>query len=210
MSPDGAPFPRRRVHLRYDGSKGAVHRAELGACADTFLLYIYRSPFLRKSERLIADLTRAALAQKKAQGTILGNRTNLRDAQAKGQRTYHQASGKMQKMTAGDPFGNCFRFSFSALSTVFSENSDAVRAVTSTLMVSTPRTALKSKSSPFCWISGVAKISKPLSKNILAEKASKNPDLMSRFKRRHISKKLTVDRKLNNISPTSKRRQENS
>jgi hypothetical protein len=89
----------------------------LGACADTFLLYIYRRPF--------ADLTRAALAQKKAQGTILGNRTNLRDAQAKGQRTYHQASGKMQKMTAGDPFGNCFRFSFSALSTVFSENSDA-------------------------------------------------------------------------------------
>jgi hypothetical protein len=55
----------------------------------------------------------------------------------------------MQKMTAGDPFGNCFRFSFSALSTVFSENSDAVRAVTSTLMVSTPRTALKSKSSLF-------------------------------------------------------------
>jgi hypothetical protein len=33
---------------------------------------------------MIADRTRAALAQKKAQGTVLGNRANLRDAQAKG------------------------------------------------------------------------------------------------------------------------------
>src|SRR6202051_211336 len=33
---------------------------------------------------LIADRTRAALAQKKAHGAVLGNRTNLPDAQAKG------------------------------------------------------------------------------------------------------------------------------
>jgi DNA invertase Pin-like site-specific DNA recombinase len=33
---------------------------------------------------LIAERTKAALAQKKAQGAVLGNRTNLPDAQAKG------------------------------------------------------------------------------------------------------------------------------
>jgi hypothetical protein len=37
-----------------------------------------------KERALIADRTRAALAQKKAHGAILGNRTNLSDAQAKG------------------------------------------------------------------------------------------------------------------------------
>jgi DNA invertase Pin-like site-specific DNA recombinase len=33
---------------------------------------------------MIAERTRAALAQKKAQGALLGNRTNLGEAQAKG------------------------------------------------------------------------------------------------------------------------------
>ena len=33
---------------------------------------------------MIAERTKAALAQKKAQGAVLGNRTNLPDAQAKG------------------------------------------------------------------------------------------------------------------------------
>jgi len=33
---------------------------------------------------MIADRTRAALAAKKAQGAVLGNRTNLVEAQAKG------------------------------------------------------------------------------------------------------------------------------
>jgi DNA invertase Pin-like site-specific DNA recombinase len=37
-----------------------------------------------KEPALIADRTRAALAQKKAQGAVLGNRTNLAGAQAKG------------------------------------------------------------------------------------------------------------------------------
>ncbi len=47
------------------------------------MLHIYAA--LAENERaLIADRTRAALAQKKAQGTILGHRTNLPDAQAKG------------------------------------------------------------------------------------------------------------------------------
>jgi len=57
--------------------------AELGADADPFMLHIYAA--LAEKERvMIADRTRAALAQKKAQGSLLGNRTNLAKAQAKG------------------------------------------------------------------------------------------------------------------------------
>jgi len=56
---------------------------ELGADADPFMLHIYAA-LAEKERALIADRTRAALAQKKAQGTTLGNRTNLKDAQAKG------------------------------------------------------------------------------------------------------------------------------
>ena len=41
---------------------------------------------------MIADRTRAALAQKKAQGTRLGNRTNLKEAQAKGVETNRKAA----------------------------------------------------------------------------------------------------------------------
>ena len=57
--------------------------AELGADADPFMLHLYAA-LAEKERALIANRTRAALAQKKAQGTVLGNRTNLRDAQAKG------------------------------------------------------------------------------------------------------------------------------
>jgi DNA invertase Pin-like site-specific DNA recombinase len=57
--------------------------AELGADADPFMLHIYAA-LAEKERALIADRTRAALAQKKAQGALLGNRTNLPDAQAKG------------------------------------------------------------------------------------------------------------------------------
>jgi hypothetical protein len=56
--------------------------AELGADADPFMLHIYAA-LAEKERALIADRTRAALAQKKAQGALLGNRTNLADAQAK-------------------------------------------------------------------------------------------------------------------------------
>ena len=59
---------------------------ELGADADPFMLHIYAA-LAEKERALIADRTRAALAQKKAQGTRLGNRTNLKDAQAKGVET---------------------------------------------------------------------------------------------------------------------------
>jgi DNA invertase Pin-like site-specific DNA recombinase len=57
--------------------------AELGADADPFMLHIYAA-LAEKERALIAERTRAALAQKKAQGARLGNRTNLSDAQAKG------------------------------------------------------------------------------------------------------------------------------
>jgi DNA invertase Pin-like site-specific DNA recombinase len=57
--------------------------AELGADADPFMLHIYAA-LAEKERTLIADPPRAALAQKKAQGVVLGNRTNLADASAKG------------------------------------------------------------------------------------------------------------------------------
>jgi DNA invertase Pin-like site-specific DNA recombinase len=49
--------------------------AELGADADPFMLHIYAA-LAEKERTLIADRMRAALAQKKAQGAKLGNRTN--------------------------------------------------------------------------------------------------------------------------------------
>jgi DNA invertase Pin-like site-specific DNA recombinase len=57
--------------------------AELGADADPFMLHIYAA-LAEKERALISDRTRAELAQKKAQGVVLGNRTNLADASAKG------------------------------------------------------------------------------------------------------------------------------
>jgi DNA invertase Pin-like site-specific DNA recombinase len=65
--------------------------AELGADADPFMLHIYAA-LAEKERALIADRTRAALAQKKAQGTALGNRTNLREAQSKGVVTNRKAA----------------------------------------------------------------------------------------------------------------------
>jgi DNA invertase Pin-like site-specific DNA recombinase len=56
--------------------------SELGADADPFMLHIYAA--LGEKERaLISERTRVALQAKKAQGVLLGNRTNLAEAQAK-------------------------------------------------------------------------------------------------------------------------------
>ena len=55
--------------------------AELGADADPFMLHIYAA-LAEKERALIAERTRLALAQRKAQGARLGNRTNLAEAQA--------------------------------------------------------------------------------------------------------------------------------
>jgi DNA invertase Pin-like site-specific DNA recombinase len=56
---------------------------ELGADCDPFMLHIYAA-LAEKERALIAERTRAALARKKARGALLGNRTNLSEAQAKG------------------------------------------------------------------------------------------------------------------------------
>lgn len=57
--------------------------AELGANADPFFLHIYAA-IAEKERKLISERTRAALAVRKAQGVLMGNRTNLAEAQAKG------------------------------------------------------------------------------------------------------------------------------
>ncbi len=57
--------------------------AELGADADPFMLHLYAA-LAEKERRLISDRTRAALAQRKAQGAKLGNRTNPKQAAALG------------------------------------------------------------------------------------------------------------------------------
>lgn len=59
---------------------------ELGADADPFMLHIYAA-LAEKERALISDRTRAALAAKKQQGAVLGNRTNLTDASRKGAAT---------------------------------------------------------------------------------------------------------------------------
>jgi DNA invertase Pin-like site-specific DNA recombinase len=65
--------------------------AELGADVDPFVLHLYAS-LAEKERRLISERTKAALAVKKASGIILGNRTNLSDAQSKGREARKLAS----------------------------------------------------------------------------------------------------------------------
>jgi DNA invertase Pin-like site-specific DNA recombinase len=59
--------------------------AELGTDVDPFLLHIYAA-LAQKERALITQRTKDALAARKVQGTELGNRTNLTQAQAKGRR----------------------------------------------------------------------------------------------------------------------------
>ena len=60
--------------------------AELGADADPFMLHLYAA-LAEKERRLIGERTRAALAQRKAQGTPLGNRRNPKQAAAIGRQS---------------------------------------------------------------------------------------------------------------------------
>ncbi len=57
--------------------------AELGPDVDPFMLHIYAA-LAEKERRMISERTRAALQARKKQGALLGNRTNLAEAQAKG------------------------------------------------------------------------------------------------------------------------------
>jgi DNA invertase Pin-like site-specific DNA recombinase len=65
--------------------------AELGADADPFMLHVYAA-LAEKERAMIAARTTAALAAKKSQGIVLGNRTNLPEAQAKGVATNQAAA----------------------------------------------------------------------------------------------------------------------
>lgn len=53
--------------------------AELGADVDPFMRHIYAA-LAEKERRMIFERTRAALAVRKGQGALLGNRTNLAEA----------------------------------------------------------------------------------------------------------------------------------
>jgi len=65
--------------------------AELGADADPFMIHVYAA-LAEKERSMIADRTRVALAQRKAQGVTLGNRTNLPEASAKGASANREAA----------------------------------------------------------------------------------------------------------------------
>jgi len=67
--------------------------SELGADADPFMLHIYAA-LAEKERAMISERTRLALAQKKAQGALLGNRTNLSQAGAKGRQTSSDAADR--------------------------------------------------------------------------------------------------------------------
>ena len=56
--------------------------AELGADADPFTLHLYAA-FAEKERRLISERTRSALAQRRAQGAMLGNRSKAAEAIAR-------------------------------------------------------------------------------------------------------------------------------
>ena len=64
--------------------------AELGADADPFMLHLYAA-LAEKERRLIGERTRAALAQRKAQGKRLGNPRSVGHAAALGRQS--QAAG---------------------------------------------------------------------------------------------------------------------
>jgi DNA invertase Pin-like site-specific DNA recombinase len=57
--------------------------AELGSDVDPFVLHLYAA-LAEKERALISERTRAALARAKDKGVVLGNRTNLAEAAAKG------------------------------------------------------------------------------------------------------------------------------
>ena len=75
--------------------------AELGADADPFMLHLYAA-LAEKERHLISDRTRAALAAKKAAGAVLGNRTNLAEAQAKSVGREQGRRGRLRRERAAD------------------------------------------------------------------------------------------------------------
>jgi DNA invertase Pin-like site-specific DNA recombinase len=69
---------------------------ELGADADPFMLHIYAA-LAEKERRMISERTKAALARKKMQGAVLGNRTNLAEASAKGRQSEREIADRFAR-----------------------------------------------------------------------------------------------------------------
>jgi DNA invertase Pin-like site-specific DNA recombinase len=69
---------------------------ELGTDADPFMLHIYAA-LAEKERRMISERTRAALAAKKAQGALLGNRTNLAEAGKLGRQAGRDAADRFAR-----------------------------------------------------------------------------------------------------------------
>lgn len=69
--------------LQIRSAKVPLIVAELGADADLFMLHLYAA-LAEKERQLISERTRSALAQRKAQGAALGNRSNAAEAAARG------------------------------------------------------------------------------------------------------------------------------
>ncbi|WP_161080640.1 recombinase family protein [Duganella sp. CY15W] len=65
-----------------------------------FVLHIYAS-LAEQERKLISERTKAALAVRKASGVVLGNKTNLPDAQAKGREARELASVEFAKKMKG-------------------------------------------------------------------------------------------------------------
>ena len=73
--------------------------AELGLDVDPFMLHIYAAR-AEKERRMISERTRAALAARKRQGAMLGNRTNLTEAQASGAASTAEAARRFAENVA--------------------------------------------------------------------------------------------------------------
>ena len=73
--------------------------AELGADVDPFMLHVYAA-LAEKERRMISERTRAALAIRKGQGVLLGNRTNLTEAGALGTARTAEAAQRFAENSA--------------------------------------------------------------------------------------------------------------
>lgn len=75
--------------------------AELGRDADPFMLHLYAA-LAEKERRLIAERAHeGALAQKRAAGAMLGNRTNLNQAGNAGRNTQRAAADELDRQLLG-------------------------------------------------------------------------------------------------------------
>jgi DNA invertase Pin-like site-specific DNA recombinase len=74
--------------------------AELCADVDPFILHIYVA-LAERERRMIPELTRAALAARKRQGAVLGNRTNRAEASVESSSVGDQACLRLRQHQLG-------------------------------------------------------------------------------------------------------------